>query len=349
MPTTNEISLHYREQFLAQQKRFATQYKGIFNKVANDIAAIASDPNAKFSKAFKFNTPTKKRIDKVINGLHKDALSLTEDQIKNAWSVSNSKNDQIVNEYLSTIAGLKSAQAAQYFLPNIPALQAFIGRSNDAFTLSDRVWKMAEQARIEMEIHLGMGIANGDSAQVISRRIRQYLENPDALFRRVRDEKGNLVASKAMEAYKSGQGVYKSAYKNAMRLARTETNMSYLLSDSLRWNQIDFVTGVIISLSSQHHITDICDDLVGTYPKDYVFTGFHPACLCHAVPDLMPKQDFREYLRSGGKTAIPDQLTEMPENFKSYIKENYDRYANYKHLPFFISENQKIVDEILNN
>lgn len=56
-------------------------------------------------------------------------------------------------------------------------------------------------------------------------------------------QKGKLVESKPMMNYNPGPGVYKSAYKNALRVAVTETNMAYRKADSDRWQKLDFVLG----------------------------------------------------------------------------------------------------------
>jgi hypothetical protein len=350
MPTVNEISLKYREQFLKNQATFESQFKGIFNKVAQDISKLANDPNAKFTKAFNFNKQIRVKIDGIIQNFQNQTLGLTEKMIADSWDISNAKNDEIVNNYLKTITGLKTAETASYFLPNTKALEAFISRSNNSVTLADTVWNISKQARAELETHLGIGIVNGDSAVIISQRIRQYLNNPTALFRRVRDKKGNLIASKAMIDNAPGQGVYNSAFKNALRVARTETNQAYLLSDHLRWQQNDLVFGVQISLSSQHpdyKFPEICEELEGEYPKDFIFIGWHPQCLCHATPVLMPKEDFRSYLRSGGKLPKRDQIKNMPGNFNKYVKNNIERFSNYANLPYWMSDNKEIINKII--
>ena len=261
-----DISLTYRRQFLKNQLEFNRKYGYLFDKVARDIAALANDPNARFSKSFDFSKPIKNKIDAIITEFHDNALELTEEDIRAAWSLSNSKNDKIVDQYLKTITGLKAAKKASYYLFNAPALNAFLSRTKGTETLSDAIWQVARQLRGEMEIHLGLGIMNGDSAQVISRRIRQYLNNPETLFRRVRDNQGRLVASKAMLANAPGTGMYNSAYKNAMRVARTTTNQSYQLADHLRWQSMDMVKGIEIRLSAQHPdypYEEICEALAG--------------------------------------------------------------------------------------
>ena len=341
-----DISLEYRNEFLKRQLQYDTKFRKIFNKVADQFAALSNDPSIKFSKAFKYNGAVNKKIDVIIEAFHNNILNLTELEIEKSWGLSNEKNDQIAKDYLKTIGTIKTAQEAAYFLPNIPALKAFISSERGTETLSDAVWKVAEQARGEMEIHLGIGLTNGDSAAVISQRIRQYLNNPTALFRRVRDTDGNLIASKAMRENAPGQGVYNSAYKNAMRVARTNTNQAYQLADSIRWKQLDMVIGIEVSVSAQHVVDDICDELEGEYPKDFIFEGWHPQCLCHAVPILMPKDDFNAYL-DGDQPLEADQITDTPDNFDSFVKENYEKFANYKNTPFWIEDNSGIIKDIL--
>ena len=343
-------SLEYRNKFLKRQLQYDRKFREVFNRIIDQFAALSQDPNAKFTKSFRFNGVVNKKIDVIIEAFHKDILDLTELEIEKSWGLSNEKNDLIVKDYLKTIGTIKAAQKAKYFIPNIPALKAFISGKRGTETLSDAVWQIAAQVRQEMSIHLGIGLMNGDSAPVISRRIRQYLKNPDALFRRIRDNKGRLVASQKMIEFRKAngltQGVYTSAYKNALRTARTNTNHSYLLADHERWLKLPMVIGVKISLSVQHKIFDICDEVQGTYPKGFVFIGWHPSCLCNATPVLMPREDFKAYLK-GNKPLQAKQITEYPENFIKYTKDNFERYSNYKQLPYWIEDNMKVIKNLI--
>lgn len=345
-------SIEYRNKFLKRQLAYERKFRPIFNKVADQFAMLSGDPNAKFSKAFKYNGVINKKIDIIIEAFHKDTLDLTELEIEKSWGLSNEKNDLIVKNYISTISGIKAVQKASFFFPNIPALKAFISGTHGAETLSNSVWQVAKQVRQEMSLHLGIGIANGDSAQVISRRIRTYLNNPDALFRRIRDNKGRLVASQKMIEFRKTngltQGTYTSAYKNAMRLARTNTNTAYLLADNLRWAQEPMVIGIHIEISAQHKIYDICDECQGDYPKFFVWTGWHVLCLCHQTPILMPRDDFKDYLK-GDQPLKAEQITEIPENFQKYMRSNFNRYSGYKNLPFFMQDNPGVIGNIMTN
>ena len=153
-------------------------------------------------------------------------------------------------------------------------------------SLSDRVWRYTDQFKTEIEMGIDCGLRDGLDAAQMARRLKQYLQHPDKLFRRVRDEHGNLQLSKAAAAFHPGRGVYRSSYKNARRLAATETNIAYRTADHVRWQQLDFIVGIEIHLSNNHTcrgrdgkpkpLYDICNELKGKYPKDFKFTGWHP-------------------------------------------------------------------------
>jgi hypothetical protein len=344
----DDISRKYREIYLRSQDVFEKTYRKAFDRVADQFARLINDPNVRFYKSYRFPPSLEMKMTAIMTDFHDDVLSLTEEEISDTWRISNTKNDKIVDNYLATITTIKEAQRAAYYKPNLDALKAFIGRERNAQTLSDSVWKIGKQLRTELETHLGIGITNGDSAQVISRRVRQYLDNPEALFRRVRDEKGKLVASKAMREYHPGQGVYRSAYKNAMRLARTETNMAYHSADNTRWRQLDMVIGVKISLSGSHpeyNFPEICEVCEGIYPKDFVWQGWHPHCLCHRTPVMTPSEDFLEYLKTGKKKDVKP-VTEYPDGFKYFIKDNYERFNGYPSQPFWMQDNEEMVKGI---
>ena len=81
--------------------------------------------------------------------------------------------------------------------------------------------------------------------------------------------------------------------------------MAYRTSDQVRWKKLDFVTGYEVMLSNSHPVTDICDEMVGKYPKTFVFAGWHPNCYCYTVPILMEQDDFIKYLET---EKIPREL-----------------------------------------
>ncbi|MFQ8804125.1 MAG: hypothetical protein ACLR8Y_02080 [Alistipes indistinctus] len=72
---------------------------------------------------------------------------------------------------------------------------------------------------------LSVAIQKGQSANQLASSIKKYLNEPDRLFRRVRDEYGNLVLSKNARAYHPGAGVYRSSFETPV-VAASEINMA---------------------------------------------------------------------------------------------------------------------------
>ena len=231
-------------------------------------------------------------------------------------------------------------QYRQYYSNNEEARQAFEQRKINGLSLSERVWNYADQFKNEMELGLDIGIRNGRSADALSRDLRSYLKEPNKLFRRVRNEYGQLVLSERAKNYNPGRGVYRSSYKNARRLAATETNTAYRTADHLRWEKMDFVVGIEIHLSNNHTLNgkpfhDICDELAGKYPKSFKFTGWHPHCRCFATTILKTPDEIKS-----GKPS-KNEVKELPSNFKEWFKNNKERIENANSLPYFIKDNFK--------
>jgi hypothetical protein len=190
------------------------------------------------------------------------------------WGISFDQNDQIVSDYLWKIANSDEQFQSNYQrLHNLNALKVFINRTTDTQILCDMIWKLEEGYCAELKIFLGIGIANGEGSQVIGRQIRQYLENPEALFRRTRDKEGNLILNKTTKGDPPNKELLKSAYENAIKIIASLTNQSYLLADHNRWLNMDMIIGVRISPSGVHGTKDICDELAGVYPKTFILIG----------------------------------------------------------------------------
>jgi len=339
----DEESLKFRVRFIGIQKSVADKYKKLIGATAEEIAALSRQPTSKLTREYKLPVSLKRKVKPAIARFQLGALQLTEAEVRRAWEIANKKDDAILSAYLQTLQ-----KHPGFFNHNLDALEAWLRRGHG--DLSDNVWQVSDQLRQEMETQLALGIANGDSAATIARRMKRYLVTPDALFRRVRDKNGKLIQSRAMKAFHPGQGVYKSAYKNALRLTRTEMNRAYMLADHMRWQKLDFVIGIKISLSAQHPDYDypeICEVCAGTYPKTFKFTGWHPQCLCHVTPVLADEKDLRAWLRGETKTIKGRQIRELPKNFKEFVKDNVRRFLGYKTLPYWIDDNATAILNIM--
>ncbi len=290
-------------------------------------------------------------LDKLVNArlktLRSDIVTVIENGELAAWELSNAKNDAMVKS-LAAMTHVDISNFAGCMGRNLDALAAFQSRKINGMGLSSNVWNMCKTFKKEMELALSVGMKDGASAAEMSKDVRHLLKYPDKLFRRVKDkETGKLKLSKAAKAFHPGRGVYRSSYKNALRLTATESNMAYRTADHERWQQMSFVTGIEIETSNRHKkelVTDICDDLAGVYPKNFKFVGWHPFCRCFATPKLASVDDFEAYLRDKNADEYTPKdgevVKEVPKKFNDWLEANAERIAGANSLPYFLRDNE---------
>lgn len=301
---------------------------------------------------FASNKARTEQVAKSLSSFHKQLLGIVASAMASEWAFANEKTDSWVKKLFTN-------PKDGYMLHNLEALDAFIGRKQYGHTLSSRVWDYSKQFQRHIEWALSIGIAEGRSATSISRDMRSYLVEPDKLFRRVKDRYGNLVLSKPASGYHPGQGVYRSSYQNAMRMARTEINGAYREADHIRWQQLDFIVGIEIKTSKTHEAwlakdwfprfknrgvapEEICDSMKGRYPKDFKFIGWHPNCRCYAVPIIANEGTDADWW-----DEPQNEVSDVPEKFKKWIGYNSERIAVSEYegkTPYFLTENNKYVN-----
>lgn len=314
----------------------------VFSLFVRQVAPLLERYNHGGNEVWVKNALLEKRIDKEVERLSENLKSVIEGNQKWAWGMANSKNDALVDHFIKGMA-LTGSIKEGLFAANLRALEQFMSRKDYGSSVSDNIWRTSKQAKTQLEYYLQSGIAEGRSAATISRDIRQLLNDPDTLFRRVRDKNGNLIQSKPMKDFHPGQGKYKSAFKNALRLSATEINMAYRSADHERWQELDFVSGIEIRLSSAHPRTDICDHMKGLYPKDFKFTGWHPFCLCFAVPVLMPQEDFDSYLYADQDARLAirqrNRVQGIPRSANQYLDKHQQAIDGWKKPPIWVRDN----------
>lgn len=349
MKKQNKYDLRHKRNI----KVYELQMDAIYREAIREAVSISGTvgqikPDTLFS--FDDYPITRKRIENLMSGLKSRMQAVVLNGINAEWTLANNKNSELANRVFGDNVGkLTQAQYRRYYSTNEEARDAFAQRKTGGLNLSQRVWRYTEQFKEEIEMGLDIGIRSGRSADEMSRDLRQYLKQPDKLFRRVRDEHGQLQLSKRAAAYHPGQGVYRSSYKNARRLAATETNIAYRTSDHLRWQQMDFVVGIEIHLSNNHTLNgkpfhDICDDLQGRYPKDFVFKGWHPYCRCFATSILKtPEEIAKDTQKILNGEAVDDEsvnrVDDVPQVFKDWLQNNEDRFESASSIPYFLEDN----------
>lgn len=340
----------------------------IYGKTSTEAAQYVSiilDENDPGTASYTDNLLLQSKIEKLIAQMASDIEATIVDAVRAGWSLSDDKNAALAKSVLGkSYAKLTQEQLNRYFSNNDGALNAFLQRKESGLNLSERVWRYASQYKTEIELGLENGIRAGQSAAEMSRALRSYLQYPDKLFRRVRNEQGQLVLSKAASAFHPGQGVYRSSYMNARRLAATETNMAYRTADYMRWQQMDFVVGQRVALSNNHNCKgvpvgtycDICDELAGDYPKAFKFVGWHPHCRCFVTPILKTTDEMAqdsERIMQGQEptTGSVNQVKTMPKQFETWAMNNQGRILQAQaegKLPYFVKDNWAAVDNIFN-
>jgi len=338
---------HYR---LTEQ--YTAAVDALFSRATKEITNVASKENYNPEKPFSFDDypKTKKHAQKIINGLAGNITAVIANGSRKQWLYACQKNDEFVASIMDT-SKLTKARLNKMQDRNLDALQTFQQRKINGMDLSQRVWKYVGQYKDQLELGLDVGLGEGRSAQQLSKDVRQNLQDPDRLFRRVRDKRGNLVLSKAAKAFHPGQGVYRSSYKNAMRLTRSEVNMAYREADWLRWQQLDFVVGFEIHRSNHDPVykCKLCERLVGRYPKWFKFKGWHPQCRCYMTAVLMDEETFDSQELSDLKSALygkeykklvpKNTVTDFPQGFKDWVVENAEKQAGWGSTPYFIRDN----------
>lgn len=326
MPELSFYERQHIQKILIQQGAIGN----IFNQFSREISGYlrkwteTGKPNV-----WVCNSSIEKGIDRSLMNLQKNLLDNIQSFGVDAWQRGQAKNDDLVERYIKGMS-ISSVVKDGMFYRNREALKAFQSRVDNGMTLSERVWKTVEITKDQVELFLGSGLSVSRAAGDISSDVRQLLKNSNRRFRRIRDENGKLQLSAPMKDYHPGQGVYRSSYMNALRLSATNTNMNFRKADHDRWQKMDFVLGIEIKRSASNHgPCKICDVMIGKYPKGFVFTGFHPFCICYAVPVMMNHEEFADFLLD---KKIPEGkiITTLPGAAEKYIRDNEEQLSRTK-------------------
>lgn len=304
---------------------YMAQVQSIYDRIASQVAIAVDGVDYDGSAEFQFqNYP---ELSQTINGLMSSYAAQMNNLIyagtTNEWKESNTMQDLLARKVLRAYDFEKGGDKYnRYFQPNSEALKAFQERTDRGMNLSQKLWAQSQGLKKELEDTISTAIDKGQSAVVLSKRISQYLNDFPSLKKDYGEKFGKAISSRDCQ--------YAS-----IRLARTEINMAYRKAEQLRWQQFDFILGYEVKLSKRHPAPDICDDLKGKYPKDFVFLGWHPNCMCYVVPIVMSDDEYY------GSENLKEQrlIKDVPSNYKNYMILNQDRINNLKAVPYFIKDN----------
>lgn len=259
-------------------------------KIAEVRKALDAAENVNFN--FKAFPRAEKELNTILKGLSIDVEKLAKNGLLSAYNTGlKAATANILAVTASTVAKDLTEQATADNRLSQALGTAIANAKRGGVTLSERIWASVQTSRKELEIIIQNNIIEGKGADVASREVRQYLNDPKKLFRRVKDkETGEYHLSKAAQQYHPGQGKYRSSYMNARRLVVTEMNMATQASECAAYADNPLIAGYEIRLSNNHTVKDprhpgkvlelhdICDELQGNYPPTFKFTGWHPHC-----------------------------------------------------------------------
>lgn len=196
------------------------------------------------------------------------------------------------------------------FKPQIDVLlnQAEQYLYGDGLNLDNRIWRIDEAGRDAINNVIMQGIADGDSAWNIAKKLEQFLgagENcprwtSTRLYSRTASDKaaGDTTGLLSGEDC-DGRGV---AYK-ALRLARNEIQKIHALATDRLMAQQPWVEKEQCHLSAAHPEADECDDVIangeggkGIYPVGTIEYPLHLHCFCYKTAVLMDDKAFTSQL-----------------------------------------------------
>jgi hypothetical protein len=302
------------------------------NLEAAKIVGI-TDYSANTPIPFKFTDypQTQKRINDLqaafVNDIHSVIYRGTSDEWKNSNEVQDLMADKVLKAYTATIDKKKYKVLYQ---TNSDALKAFQNRRDRGFNVSAKLWQQSTIYKEELEAAISCAIQKGTSAVTLSKQISKYLLDFPSLQKDYKEKYGSAEHLKDCE--------YRS-----IRLARSEINMAYRTAENERWKQMDFVVGYEIKRSGREFPCVVCESLTGKYPKDFVWTGWHPSCRCYKIPILKTEEEFWEWDgRRESTTESVNEVKDVPNTFKQWIGTNSQRIADAKRrgtLPYFLKDN----------
>lgn len=319
--------------------------KSIYETLNLEAAKIVESTGVTFDKEKQFSfddfPETKKKVESLLSTYRNEISVLIYNSITEEWKNSNLVQDLLVDAVLKAYeATIDGERKEILYQTNSDALKSFLSRKDRGLNLSDKIWIQSLEYRNSLEETISCAIEKGTSAITLSKRISKYMSDYPSLRRDYSRLYGKASTS------------YDCEYRS-MRLAATEINMAYRSAENLRWQQMDFVVGYEIKLSGNHNckgvpkgqFRDICDDLKGKYPKDFVWTGWHPLCRCYKIPILKTEEEFWAWDGKGeAPTDSINKVNDVPDKFKEWLKDNEERYERARQrgtLPYFMRENDK--------
>lgn len=353
--TPNKKKEQLNQLFAAYNRRLGMLYSDFIKKLASlDYGEDVLEDDVLFN--FDNFPNLKRRLDDIFKDYYAKNLLCYESGITDGVALGYS-HDKADLGSLSILSDKALSVARKV------AADTFIAsrlKSAKGLNLAQTIWNYCQQTKSEFEVAmsnvLADGLKKGTSAETLGRHIRQYLNDPDRMYRRyhtvqrlANGQKKDVVTWRRKRVIngkvrfveepleKVGRGVYRSSRMNALRVARTEINSAYHNARNERWANEPFVIGQYIHLSPQHDPEkdeDICDELQGYYPKDFKWSGWHPNCMCTSDPIMVYGEERKALIRRlmNGEDisdyVSPNRVKDVPEQYRRYIETNSEKIVS---------------------
>lgn len=353
--TSKQKKEQLNQLFAAYNRRLGMLYSGYVKKLLSlgyNEDVLESDALFNFD-----NFPLlKARLEDIFNDYFQNSILCYKSGITDGVSLAYTHDGDALGQF--SVLSDKALQNARK-----TAAATFIANrfnAKNGLNLAQSVWNYCQQTKSEFEMAMSNviadGLEKGTSAEEVGRRLRQYLNNPDMMYRRYHTvkvlkngQKKDVVTWRRKRIIdgrvrfveepleRVGQGVYRSARKNALRVARTEINAAYHKARNERWKNEPFVIGQHIHISPQHdpeEDADICDELEGYYPKDFDWDSWHAQCMCTSDPVMISGEERKQFYKRLAKGEdmtnyiSPNRVKDVPDQYKRYIEANGDKIVD---------------------
>jgi len=205
----------------------------------------------------------------VDDGITASILSLT-GQVKSGYEV------QVGTSYIAPTgrvmrynAAIETFASSAWYEMHHDALDFLFKMPPGGITLQQCIWDVSWGMEKGIRNRIAQAVALGEPSSRVARDIQRWVGLPEQFVKA------------GLEEMHLGPGVYRSAYKNALRVSRTEMSRAFVEGGRRYMAVREWIQGVIHRTSGVTPCP-VCADLEGTYyPRSKTSQiPVHPHCMC---------------------------------------------------------------------
>lgn len=321
--TRQEAQEEYNKELIKRQ--IATYYKlqDMFDETVTAILQSYTLKNLPIDEFIKIRDYT--QLYNAMNGevkkLNATMYSYVRTNSEWAWNLSNAKTDAYIKQEFEK---RQLAAPPNLLKHDTKALDSYLKRKVGGLTVSKRVWNITAGFKKQLEEAVSAAVGEGKSASKLAMDIKKYLNNPDGARSALYKKADKLDISASAVRYNPGQGVYRGAFKNALRLARNEINLAFHKSEQERWSKLNFIVGYRVR-NSRNRVSTVCPickaiDNVA-FPKSIHVLPVHIQCMCTATTIQCSDEQFKKVVADPEYKPSEIKLTgKALQHVNTYLK-----------------------------